>query len=168
MTAPPPCSPHGSPHWSPHCSKDRHALLADMLDVLIPARADGRIPAAGRLGVADWLRQRAGDDPALAAALAALLDRAASLAPPDGLASRDAAGREAILTRLEAECGAAFALLVRHTYMGYYSRGDVRRCLGLSPRPTQPDGHAQPADDPDALAALVAPVRRRGPCFRPG
>ena len=51
--------------------------------------------------------------------------------------------------------------------MGYYSRADVRPQFGLSPRPTQPEGYELPEDDPDELADMLAPVRRRGRCYRP-
>ena len=144
-------------------------LLTGLLDEIVPASADGRIPAAGALGIADFLARRAADDPALAVLLRQALSRTAALAealggPFDGL---DAAGRGAVVEALEREAPDAFVALLWHTYMGYYSRADVRPHFGLSDRPTQPEGYALPEDDPDELADMLAPVRARGRCYRP-
>ena len=79
----------------------------------------------------------------------------------------DAAGRIAVVEALEQEAPDAFTALLWHTYMGYYSRADVRPHFGLSDRPTQPEGYELPEDDPDELADMLAPVRARGRCYRP-
>ena len=144
-------------------------LLAGLLDEIVPAGADGRIPAAGALGVAEFLAGKASDDPALAASIRATLTHAAGLAEAQGAAfeALDAAGRVAVVEALEQEVPDAFAALLRHTYMGYYSRADIRPHFGLSDRPTQPDGYAVPDDDPDEMVDLLAPVRARGRCYRP-
>ena len=144
-------------------------LLTGLLDEIVPASADGRIPAAGALGIADFLARRAADDPALAVLLRQALSRAADLAealggPFDGL---DAAGRVAVVEALEREAPDAFVALLWHAYMGYYSRADVRPHFGLSDRPTQPEGYEMPEDDPDELADMLAPVRARGRHYRP-
>jgi len=144
-------------------------LLGALLDEIVPASADGRVPGAGALGVADYLAGTAADDPALAALFREGLARAAALAEARGTAfgALDAAGRVAVVATLEREAPEAFAALLRHAYMGYYGRADVRPLFGLSSRPTQPEGYAVPDDDPDELAALLAPVRARGRCYRP-
>ena len=79
----------------------------------------------------------------------------------------DAAGRIAVVEALEREAPDAFTALLWHTYMGYYSRADIRPHFGLSDRPTQPEGYELPEDDPDELADMLAPVRARGRCYRP-
>ena len=144
-------------------------LLAALLDELVPASADGRIPAAGALGVADFLARKALADPALAVLLRQGLARAAALAEARGAGfdALDAAARVAVVEALEREAPDAFAALLRHTYMGCYSRADLRPLFGLSARPTQPEGYAVPEDDPDEVAELLAPVRERGRCYRP-
>ena len=144
-------------------------LLAALLDEIVPASADGRVPAAGALGVSAFLARKAADDAALAARLREALAHAARLAEVRGadFEALDAASRVALVEALEHDAPAAFAALLRHTYMGYYSRADVRPHFGLSPKPTQPDGYAVPDDDPDEMAALLAPVRARGRCYRP-
>ena len=52
--------------------------------------------------------------------------------------------------------------LLRHTYMGYYSRPDVRPHFGLSDRPTQPDGYVLAEDDPDRARGDADPGARAG------
>ena len=144
-------------------------LLNGLLDEVVPASADGRVPAAGTLGVVDFLANKASVDPALAALLRTVLTRAAALAESRGASfeALDAAGRIAVVEALERAVPDAFKALLQSTYMGYYSRPDVRPHFGLSDRPTQPDGYELPDDDPDELADLLAPVRARGRCYRP-
>ena len=155
----------GSSPWSEAESR----LLRALLDRLVPAGADGRVPAAGALGVAGYLAERASADPSLAALFRHALARAEALAAARGARfdALDTASRVAVVEALERDAPEAFAALVRHTYMGYYSRPDVRPLFGLSPRPTQPGGYEVPDDDAGEMAALLAPVRARGRCYRP-
>ena len=150
-------------------SEDQGHLLTRLLDEIVPASADGRVPAAGALGIADFLVSKASADPALAASLREVLSHAAALAEARGanFDDLDAAGRNAVVEALEREAPDAFTALLWHTYMGYYSRADVRPHFGLSDRPTQPEGYELPEDDPDELADMLAPVRARGRCYRP-
>ena len=144
-------------------------LLNGLLDEVVPASADGRVPAAGTLGLVDFLGNKASDDPALAALLRAVLIRAAALVETRGASfgALDAAGRIGVVEALERAEPEAFKALLQSIYMGYYSRPDVRPQFGLSDRPTQPDGYVLPEDDPDELEAMLAPVRGRGRCYRP-
>ena len=150
-------------------SEDQDHLLASLLDEIVPSSADGRVTAAGALGVAEFLAGKASADPELAASLRAVLSHAAALVEAGGASfdDLDAAGRIAVVEALEREVPEAFTALLWHTYMGYYSRADVRPQFGLSPRPTQPEGYELPEDDPDELADMLAPVRRRGRRYRP-
>ena len=153
----------------PPWSEAEGGLLKALLDEVVPAGADGRVPAAGALGVARFLAERAAGDPELAALLRTLLARAEALAASRGarFAALDAAGRVAVVEGLERDAPEAFTALLWHTYMGYYSRADVRPHFGLSDRPTQPEGYELPEDDPDELADMLAPVRARGRRYRP-
>ena len=150
-------------------SEDQGRLLTGLLDVIVPASADGRVPAAGALGIVDFLVSKASADPALAVSLREVLSHAAALAEARGanFDDLDAAGRIAVVEALEQEAADAFTALLWHTYMGYYSRADIRPHFGLSDRPTQPEGYELPEDDPDELADMLAPVRARGRCYRP-
>ena len=150
-------------------SEPEGRLLAAILDEIVPASADGRVPAAGALGIAEFLASRASDDPELATLLRTLLTQVEALGASHGsrFEAMDAPVRIAIVEALEREAPDAFTALLWHTYMGYYSRADVRPHFGLSPRPTQPEGYELPEDDPDELADMLAPVRARGRCYRP-
>ena len=150
-------------------SEDQGRLLTGLLDEIVPASADGRVPAAGALGIAGFLAGKASADPPLAASLREVLSHAAALAEADGanFDDLDAAGRNAVVEALEREAPDAFTALLWHTYMGYYSRADIRPHFGLSDRPTQPEGYELPEDDPDELADMLAPVRARGRRYRP-
>ena len=151
-----------------HWSEAERRLLNGLLDEIVPASADGRVPAAGTLGVVDFLASKASVDPALAALLRTVLTRAAALAESRGASfgALDGAGRITVVEALEQAEPEAFTALLKYTYMGYYSRPNIRPHFGLSDRPTQPDGYAVPDDDPDDMAALLAPVRTRGRCYR--
>ncbi|MEL6964933.1 MAG: gluconate 2-dehydrogenase subunit 3 family protein [Pseudomonadota bacterium] len=136
-------------------------LLDAILDQIIPANPDKRIPAAGALGVADFINKRVADDPKLGTQFANGLAKAAALV--------DAAGNRLdpnVIRQLELEAPDFFSFLIRQTYMGYYSRGDIRELLGLSPKPVHPDGYDVPEQDLDEIRALTAPVRERGRCYR--
>ena len=150
-------------------SEEQGRLLMGLLDEIVPASADGRVPAAGALPIADFLAGKAAADPALAASLREVLLRAAALceARDASLGDLDSALRIAVVEALEREVPDAFTALLWHTYMGYYSRADVRPHFGLSDRPTQPEGYELPEDNPDELADMLAPVRARGRCYRP-
>ena len=152
-----------------HFSGAETSLLGAVLDELVPASSDGRVPAAGALGVAEFIARKAAADPDVSALVRNALLRVEQLADTRGgkFAALDNASRVAIVASLEREAPEVFAALLRHTYMGYYSRADVRPLLGLSPRPTQPEGYAVPDEDPVELAALLEPVRTRGRCYRP-
>lgn len=131
-------------------------LLEALLDLLIPATPDGRIPAAGALGVAKFIRENTPNPDSLAQLLArAEVLHQAGLAMDAGL-----------IERLEAEAPEAFAPLLRLTYMGYYSRPETRVLFGLSALPVHPRGYDVAIEPPDLLEALVAPVRARGGVFR--
>ena len=136
-------------------------LLDALLDQIIPASDDGRIPAAGGLGVADFIIGRAVADPELVQHISHGLEKAAALVDADGIRLDSAAVRQ-----LEQEAPASFQALLRQTYMGYYSRGDIRGLLGLSPKAVHPDGYDVPEQDLDEIRALTAPVKERGPCYR--
>ena len=141
----------------------QRALLDGILDEIIPPSANGRIPGAGALGVADHLLAVADRDPEVRALFEQGLAGAGR-----GFAGLDGDARRDMLKRLETEEKTFFRALIRHTYMGYYSRSDVRALFGLSPEPTQPRGYDVPPDDAEEMAELLASVRAREPCYRAG
>jgi hypothetical protein len=151
--------------WSP---EDR-ALLDSLLDTIIPAGQEGKLPAAGALGIAEFLAERVVDTEGIGKAIASVLAASESATEARGNESfqiLDASVREEIAKEVEAKLPEAFKALVIQTYMGYYVRPEVTVHFGTGPKPPQPDGHDLPMDDPEELKELTEPVRSRGNCYR--
>ncbi len=136
-------------------------LLDALLDQIIPASDDGRIPAAGALGLADFIGDRIAADVELRSLIQQGLATAALLISINGHRVEPD-----VVKQLEQDAPDFFEALIRETYMGYYSRGDIRGLLGLSPKPVHPDGYDVPEQDLDEIRALTAPVKERGRCYR--
>lgn len=130
-------------------------MLDSVLDALIPASADGRIPGAGASGVGSAVVS------GLSEHSSADLDRAVAYV----IAAADA-DPGARAEALEHSDPLAFEALLRTVYMAYYSRPEIRALFGLSPLPTQPEGYKVSPQPAEMLAELAAPVRRRGPFYR--
>jgi hypothetical protein len=139
--------------------------LATLLDEIVPARDDGRLPGAGALGlaphVASAVEAKPELGPVLAQGLAALegLVRARGAA---GLADLARADRLAALAELGAEAPAFLPTLTFLSYVSYYQDPRVLAALGHEPRPPFPKGYELPPGD----FALLDPVRRRDPFYR--
>jgi len=156
-------------------SEAQRRTLTCALDALVPASDDGRLPAAGELGLAEWVEAWLAPQPAMRAALFAAvraLDELASEAEAgDSSAEGRAVGfaavasdrRAALLERLAVSQPPLFGLLLFHAYAGYYCRPRVVEALGLEARPPYPEGHAMAESD---LDALLAPVRARAGQYR--
>lgn len=146
------------------------ALVDGILDEIIPAGTINNIPSAGSLQVYEFLLQQCDADTGTASLYQRGFARAEELTDALGssFSSLDHSNRVAIVKRLEREEPEFFSALLRHTYMGYYSRGDVRAALGLSPAPVHPHGYDVAEESADLLENLTATVRERGNCFRAG
>ena len=144
-------------------SEEQAALAAEVLDHLVPARDD--FPGAGELGAARHVDSVAASNPALGRLF------------QDGLASIESASRRThsapftdladdqrvqVLRAVEAESPQFFAMLVRHTYAGYYSNSRVIELMGLEARPPQPLGFDLDPFDP----GMVQRVSERGKIWR--
>lgn len=149
-------------------SEIERRLVDGILDQIIPKSTDGRVPAAGALGVAEFIFAKAADDENLLSLLQHGVAHALALVQATGRAFSDLDNdqQHVLVKQLEEFESEFFAVLIRDTYMGYYSRADIRPLFGLSEKPTQPDGYDVPIEDSEDLAALVEPVKSRGGCFR--
>jgi Gluconate 2-dehydrogenase subunit 3 len=140
--------------------------LAAVLDVLVPASGDGRMPGAGALGLARWIEDALARSPDLAAAVRGGLARLEALAQERGAAGFGAlapAPREALVRELAAREPGFLPGLLFHLYAAYYQHPEVLAGIGVEPRPPFPKGYAI---EPSDLDALLAPVRRREPLYR--
>ena len=140
----------------PWTESDR-ARLDALLDQLIPANSDKGIPGAGELGVSEFLTDRAAEDFKLAADIKKILVRL------DGNADSVSVGR---IRQIEREAPEAFLSLIAATYMGYYSRAQLRPHFGVGSHPVHPNGYAVASETPEQLEELTAPVRKRGAIYR--
>ena len=139
-------------------------LLARVLNRLLPA-GEG-LPAAGDLGVAAYVEDAIGRDPAQRRLfLEGFGAIAATCHARHGKAFEDAAERDQDDVLREVQCTRPefFDALLVHTYSGYYSNPGIISLLGLEVWPPQPHGHHLDPFDP----SLLHIVKRRPPLYRP-
>ena len=154
---------------NPFVWSDREKVLLNaILGQIIPANTERGIPSAASLGLADHLAMVATEDPALAIRFREGLASADALAGAIGepFEALDSDHQVTVLRQLEQSEPAFFELLLRHTYMGYYSRPDIRSLFGPSSNPVHPDGYDVSRESPELMAELTEPVRRRGSLYR--
>ena len=132
-------------------------LLDNILDLLIPANAQKGIPAAGTAQVGDFLESRAAQDESVLVALNQLLSHAAQLNTDVNVEMVEA---------IEAGNTEHFTLLLTLTYMGYYSRPEIRSTVGVGSWPVHPKGYEVPLEPTDMIKKLTAPVSERGAMYR--
>jgi hypothetical protein len=136
---------------------DQRSVLACVLDEIVPPSADGRMPGAGALGLADAVERFVANAGALSG-LANGLDALAAQGFPTLPREQRAAALAAFAAR---ETGFVPGLIFP-TYTSYYQHPRVYHALGLDPRPPHPQGYTLEAGD---FAKLEA-VRARGPIWR--
>jgi len=136
---------------------DEERLLVGLLDAVLPASADGRLPAAGQLDLVEQIAGTVRETPMLRPVveygLTALGELAAKRADGDlrAVLEEFAAGDQFFMP--------AFLFLV---YSTYYQNPRVLAALGLEARPPHPKGHEMEPID----LTLLDPVRRREGMFR--
>jgi len=138
-------------------TRDQREILTCVLDQIVPPSADGRMPGAGSLGLADAVERFVANAGALTALASAL----------DALAAQEFA---ALAREQRAAAFADFAArepgfvpgLIFPTYTSYYQHPRVYEALGLEPRPPPTKGYTLDARDLEKLDA----VRARGPIWR--
>lgn len=146
-------------------SPQQKSALTAVLDELIPAGEDGRMPAASQAGVAEHVLAQVDASPDLAQAVVAGLSALAELLSERGAAelARLAPQDRALLLNALAERSPAFLPgLVFHAYTSYYQHPAVLAGLGVPPRAPHPEGY--PMEESDF--SLLDPVRARPPMWR--
>jgi len=136
---------------------DQRGVLACVLDEIVPPSADGRMPGAGALGLADAVERFVANAGGLAG-LANALDALAA----EGFPALSRERRAAALAAFAAREPGFVPGLIFPTYTSYYQHPRVYAALGLDPRPPHPQGYALEAGDFTKLDA----VRARGPIWR--
>jgi hypothetical protein len=142
-------------------TEKQRKILDTIMDEIIPPSDNGKIPGAGALGVADFLpaaRPYATDPIKSALTLINFVGEDFIKLPRPA--------RVAILKKSELEHAEAFATLIRVTYMGYYSRSDIRPHFGVGSHPIHPQGYTVLPESHELMNELTAPVRQRGKVYR--
>ena len=141
-------------------------LFDAILDGIIPASADGALPAAGALGLRNHVAMAVRQNPDLAPTIAeglSALRRFAGEPVADGAPRKLGPTERAHLFReMETAAPTFIFTLTLHTYIGYYQHPEVLAGLGLDPRPPHPHGHEIAPND----LSLLDPIRKRRPFFR--
>jgi hypothetical protein len=145
---------------TPGFSEQELRRLASVLDEIIPPSADGRLPAAGQLGLARVIGDALQKTPDLRAMIAQGLSELDTLARDRKAAPFTALSRDDKVQLLNEQ---GFVLpLAFQTYIAYYQQPQVVAALGMDARPPHPGGYEMPPND----LSLLDAVRRRAKGFR--
>jgi len=140
----------------------QRATFQVVVDMIVPASADGRKPGAAEVGVLDFIAEREpGGLPAIARDIDRL-DAAVRERHGAGFTEIDAAARQGVVEAMRADDGTFLQNLALHTVTCYYQDDRVLTAIGLEPRAPFPKGYEVVAGDTD----LLEPVRRRGSIVR--
>ena len=140
----------------------QRAAFQVVVDMIVPASADGRKPSAAEVGVLDFIAEHQPDElPGIARDIDRL-DAAARERHGAGFTEIDAASRQVVVEAMRADDGTFLRNLALHTVTCYYQDDRVLAAIGLEPRPPFPKGYEVVAGDTD----LLEPVRRRGSIVR--
>jgi len=146
-------------------SRDQQHVLSAVLDEIIPPSADGALPGAGALGLAEVVDEALERTPELRPLIVAGLAAADELArgrDAEGFATLPAAERRGALEELTPTQPAFLPSLTFHAYVGYYQDARVIEALGMESRAPYPLGYEMPPDD----LTLLDPVRERPKLYR--
>ncbi len=122
--------------------------LRALLDTILPASDDGRMPSAAELDFSAYLETQAAD---FQPVLADIMSRF-----EDGFAEQPLAARVERAREVASADSRAFNKLVFHIYDCYYQNPLVRGLIGTHPAPIFPTGNEIPAGDLTSLAAVQA------------
>lgn len=139
---------------APELTKAQLGKLLALLDTILPASEDGRMPSAAELDFVSYLSDDAKD---FASVLSGILDRLDTEFPDQPID-----GRVAALEAFAANDPQAFDDLLFRVYACYYQDNRVRRLIGSEPGPPFPRGNSIPAGDLSSLDAVV----QRSPGYR--
>lgn len=137
-------------------TESERAALAAVLDELLPASKDGRLPSAGEIELAVHVEVLMSRIPAVAPVIVEGLRAAGEIA------AAPARERVALIEGIEQRDPSFFLALLFLAYSSYYQHPRVIAALGLEPRPPHPQGYTMNPLD----LTLLDPVRRRPAMWR--
>jgi len=147
----------------PGFSAEHEQVMAALIDAILPASNDGRLPGAAALDLVSHIERSVRQNPMLRPVveygLSAIAEIVAKRNPAGvtGLPATEWAAALREFTATDQFFLPAFLFLV---YGGYYQHARVVTALGLEPRAPHPKGYAMEGDD---WSSLLDPVRRRKP-----
>lgn len=140
----------------------QHSTLDAVLNLIVPASADGRMPAAAEVGVPAYLYAEAADAlPVLREELDEL-ERRAQARFERGFVALAQGERHSLVEELRAQAPAFMHRLAMEALACYYQHDRVIEGLGLEARPPYPKGYQVVQGD----LSLLDPVRARGKIYR--
>jgi len=147
-------------------SAEQQAVLERLLDLMIPASADGRMPSAAGLNL---FAERGRLEPEAVAMLAGgcrLLDGSSRERYGEPFAALDSARAGALLDQARHAHSQFFGVFSVQAVARYYQHDHVLLALGLEPRPPWPAGHQVPEGDWTLLDPVLARARIEGVLYR--
>jgi hypothetical protein len=121
--------------------------LSALLDTILPASEDSRMPSAAELDFNAYLAEQAGDFLAALPGIVDLFD--------DAFAKQTLPRRVAAVEAFAKDDVPAFNGLLMRVYDCYYQDDRVRELIGAEPGPPFPRGNVIPAGDLSGLDAVV-------------
>ncbi len=140
----------------------QRAALEQVLDLIVPPSADGRMPGASEVGVPAYLLAHCADAlPTLRDELDRL-DAQAQFLNGQPFSRLGANERQALVETLRAHDAEFMSRLALETVTCYYQHDRVLAALGMEVRSPAPQGFKVISGD----LMLLAPVRKRGKMYR--
>ena len=149
-------------------TESEHEILYRILETLIPASKDGKIPSANNILIIEKLKQEAIKDNKFKSLLLDGLKHIKQMLIETGndLNSIDLRNFTNLICKLEDQKPEFFSAFLRQTYIAYYNQPSIRTHFGLSANPPHPEGYNVPSETIEEISSLVAPVIKRGDCYR--
>ena len=149
-------------------TESEHEILYRILETLIPASKDGKIPSANNILIIEKLKQEAIKDNKFKSLLLDGLKHIKQMLIETGndLNSIDLRNFTNLICKLEDQKSEFFSAFLRQTYIAYYNQPSIRTHFGLSTNPPHPEGYNVPSETIEEISSLVAPVIKRGACYR--
>ena len=133
-----------------------------VLDMIVPASADGSKPSAAQVDVLGYIRTFEADSLGTLGTELDQLDAVAKERHGSAFADLAAETRHALVAALRAAQPRFLRTLALQTVTCYYQDDRVLAALGMEARPPFPKGYSVPPGD----LSLLEPVRQRGRRYR--
>lgn len=143
-------------------SEDQRRVFDIVLDLIVPASADGRRPSAADIDVLGYIRDVEGQTLDALRADLDRLDAEAMETHGRAFASLDPTIRQGLVDALREREPHFLRTLAMQTVTCYYQDDRVLEAIGVGARPPFPKGYEVPSGD----LSLLEPVRRRGKVYR--